>query len=447
MKRNIWENLIEWKSSKNRKPLILRGARQVGKTFILKQFASSQFQKLHYVNCESHPDLANIFEQDKDPVRIINELSFYFNQSINIENDVIFFDEVQAIPQIVTALKYFYEDLPQLAICAAGSLLGVKLNEASFPVGKVTFLDIYPMNFIEFLQGIGEDRLVQFWHDYNFETKIPQVIHKSFFEKFIWYCIIGGLPDIVSQFSESKDNFFNAIKNVRHRQQELIYAYTADMAKHSGKENAMHIQRLWENIPAQLAKHQDSDSKRFRFKNVVPEKNRYVQLAGTLDWLDAAGLLIKTYITNNAEFPFSAYISENNFKLYIFDIGILGALSGLSAATLMKWDYGTYKGFYAENFAAQEMMASSDDGRLYSWKGRTSEIEFIKEINGYLVPIKVKSGAIKKARSLSVFSDKYNPEYKIILSGENFDDKKSEGLYKCPIYLAGKIQDIFKKVD
>lgn len=444
MKRDIWEELIQWKSQKDRKPLILRGARQVGKTYILKAFGEKCFQKYHYINCESHSRLSVIFDEDKDVKRIINELSFFLNEEIDLEHDLVIFDEIQSIPRIIATLKYFQETIPQLAVCAAGSLLGVHLNEISFPVGKVSFMDIYPMSFVEFLQGIGEGRLVEFWRQYDFSGKVPEIVHDAFWQKFKWYCVTGGLPDIVGRFASSRDNLFEAMTDIRARQKELIYAYNADMAKHSGQENAMHIQRLWENIPAQLAREQGVGSSRFKFRGVIPLKNRYAQLSGTIDWLNATGLLIKVYVSNNAELPFSAYISENIFKLYVFDVGILGALSDLPPATVLKYDYGTYKGFYAENFAAQEMV-SSGSGQLYSWKGRTSEIEFVREFRGHRVPVEVKAGAVKHSRSLAVFSKKYQQTYKIILSGLNFSKKEKDGVYKCPLYFAGKLGDLIKE--
>lgn len=437
MKREIWKKLEEWKGKKDRKPLILKGARQVGKTYILKAFGKESFPKFHYANFEKDKQLAKIFEKDLNPKRIIQELSFYLNTTIDIQNDFIIFDEIQNIPRALTSLKYFQEEIPSLAICAAGSLLGIQLCNESFPVGKVEFLNVFPMSFEEFLLGIKDVKSYDFLHDYNIEKPIPDIIHEHLWNQLKIYFIVGGLPEIVKTYRENITDFFAAIKKVREKQSNLILTYNADMAKHSGKENSMQIERLWQNIPAQLAKEQDGSAHKFKFKGVIPGIHGYSKLAGSIDWLISAGLIIKVHIINSGLLPFSAYAKENSFKLYLFDIGLLGALSDLPPKTIIDYNYGTYKGYFAENFIAQEFICS-DIKNLYSWRGRTSEVEFLREHNGIVLPIEIKSGWITQAKSLKLFADKYKSKYKTIMSANKLFIDKVNNIHHYPLYLASK---------
>ena len=437
MQRDVWDKLKQWKIKENRKPLILKGVRQVGKTYILRRFGQYAFPNFHYVNFEEDEELSKIFERDLNPSRIIQELSFYVNSSINTKDDLLIFDEIQSCPRALTSLKYFQQDMPGLAVCAAGSLLGIHLGESSFPVGKVEYLDMFPMCFKEFLEASGETRCSEFLLNCAGKEPLPEIIHSHLWDQLKLYFIVGGLPEIVQSCVEQKENLFEAFQMVRQKQTDLIKDYIADIAKHSGKQNAMHIERLWKNVPSQLAREQDGSAPKFRFKGIIPGVNAYSRLCGAIDWLETAGLAIKIKIVNSGELPFSAYTVENRFKLFCFDVGILGAMSRLPPKTILDYQYGTYKGYFAENFIAQEFKCAGE-GQLYSWREKTAEVEFLREVNGDVLPIEVKSGQITQAKSLKVFSDKYHPSYRTVMSARNLKIDDAHGVHHYPLYLASK---------
>jgi len=435
LKRDIFGKLKQWKDKKSRKPLILKGARQVGKTYILKRFAGELFPNYHYVNFEADETLSKIFDRDLNPKRILQELSFYVNSSINTDHDLMIFDEIQACPKALTSLKYFQEELPNFPICAAGSLLGIHLGQSSFPVGKVEHLDMFPMCFREFLEASGESRYSEFLRALTDKDHIPETVHLHLWDQLKIYFIVGGLPEVVQTYVETKEDLHTSLRIVREKQSDLITDYVSDIAKHSGKQNAMHIERVWKNIPAQLAREQDGSTPKFRFKGVVPGIKAYSRLADAIDWLNTAGLIIKIHIANSAKIPFSAYTMENRFKLFSFDVGILGAMSQLNPKTILDYDYGSYKGYFAENFIAQEFRCAGA-GPLYSWKKNTAEIEFIREINGGALPVEVKSGWVTQAKSLKVFAEKYKPWFRTIMSARNMNIDRVNRVHHYPLYLA-----------
>lgn len=441
MRRDVFDKLKAWKDKKDRKPLILRGVRQVGKTYILQEFAKACFSAMHYLNFEKDEKLRSVFERDLDPKRIIQEISFHINKAIDINNDILIFDEVQNIPRSLTSLKYFCEEMKSLAVCAAGSLLGVHLGEASFPVGKVEFMDMFPMSFLEFLEGIGDARSADFIKNFKDTDETPEIIHSHLWEQLKKYLVVGGLPEVVGVFAEFSDDLFLALEKARKKQDDLIATYHADMAKHCGKQNAMHIERLWKNVPAQLAREQNGSASKFRFKGVLPEMGRFSRLSGVIDWLEAAGLIIKVRVVNSGELPFSAHAAENSFKLYVFDVGILGALSNLPAKTILDYDYGTYKGYFAENYVAQEFLCSGVHD-LVCWKEKLSEVEFLREIGGAVIPVEIKSGWVTKSKSLKVFADKYKPAWRAILSAKPFSIGRESSLHRYSLYMACRFADI-----
>ena len=437
MKRDITKHLLEWKSKKDRKPLIIMGARQVGKTYSLKDFALSSFSSSSYINFEEDEQLNKIFEKNLDPKRILNELNFYLNKEIDIKNDLLIFDEIQNCPRAITSLKYFNENIPELAICCAGSLLGLYFGTSSFPVGKVEFLKMYPMTFEEYLPGIKEEKAYEFVRDCTIDMDTPEIFHTRLWDLLKTYFITGGLPNIVELYSENKSNPFVAFDMIRDKQKNLIVSYQADIAKHSGKINSMSINKLWENIPVQLAKGQNGSSSKFVFKDVIPGKKGYNRLEGIIDWLETAGLIIKTPITNSGNLPLAAFSKESIFKLYFFDIGILGAISNLSPKTILDYDYGTYKGYFAENFIIQEF-TKKHSTKIFSWRERTSEVEFLFDNEGKVIPIEIKSGWVTQAKSIKIFAGKYNPEYVAILSAKKLLIDKQNRIHRYPLYLASK---------
>lgn len=437
MERDITQRLLAWKIKKKRHPLIIKGARQVGKTYSLKAFGAEHFSRWHYVNFEEDVKLQKIFKEELNPGRILSELSFHIDTSIDTDNDLIIFDEIQTCPRALTSLKYFSENMPQLAICCAGSLLGLHFGISSFPVGKVDFLDMYPMSFPEFLAGIGETRAHEYLMNFRLDTQLPEIVHSKLWGLLKTYFITGGLPEVVEIYRENKGDQFQALQLVREKQDNLILSYEADMARHSGKQNSMHLSRVWRNIPAQLAREQDGSAPKFKFKDVIPEIKGYSRLSGIIDWLRTAGIVIKSYIIDRGQLPFSAFQKENVFKLYLFDIGILGAISRLQPKTILDYDFGTYKGYFAENFAAQEFLCAGEN-ELYSWREVTSEVEFLREVDGGIVPVEIKSGWVTKAKSLQVYADKYGPDYRVVMSARPLKIDKGNKRHGYPLYLASR---------
>ncbi len=437
MKRKLYKTLLTWAKSPERKPLMLRGVRQCGKTYLLRLFGTNEFPKFHLFNFEKEPELAKMFESSLDPHHIINQLSFYRNTPINIKEDLVIFDEIQEAPRALTSLKYFQEDMPELAICCAGSLLGVRLNPGSYPVGKIQTEYLYPLSFLEFLSAIGEDLSVDLIENCTADTAIPSLAHDRIWERLKWYFVTGGLPEVVQVFIHHQDNLFIAFEKVREKQKQLLSDYYADIAKHSGKVNAMHIDRVWRSVPNQLAQSIDGSAARFHFQDIVQGIDRYSRLANVFDWLINAGLILKVSIIEQLQQPLSSCASESRFKLLVFDVGILGALGNLAPKSILEYDYGTYKGYFAENFIAQEFV-SGNHRDLYAWQDGRSEVEFLRNIDGDILPIEVKSGNVTHAKSLQKFVEKYHPKYRTIMSGRPFKIDQRNGVHCYPLYLASR---------
>lgn len=435
MERSCYQDLVAWKKRKDRKPLMLKGARQVGKTFLLEQFGHREFPRTHRINFEKKPDACALFDSDLDPKRIVRALGVFLDVDINISEDLLIFDEIQMCPKAITSLKYFCEDLPEMALCSAGSLLGVHLTPTSYPVGKVDTMDLYPMSFQEFLSALGDERYVKYSDDLHLGSTIPELIHAHLWSRLKLYFVVGGLPEVVKVFRDSMQDLVLAFKLTRKKQNELMTIYLADMAKYCGKVNAMHIQRVFSSVPLQLARNLDGSSSKFIFKGVVPQADRYQQLVGALDWLEGAGLVIKVFIVESAQIPLKAFSKENSFKLMLFDVGILGALSDLPPQNIINYDYGTYKGYFAENFVAQELVMKKGKP-LYSWHEGKAEVEFLQMINGEVIPFEVKSGSVIHSKSLSSFQEKYAPPYGVVLSGKTLESNQGKRRQNYPLYLA-----------
>ena len=437
MKRTLITTLEQWIKNPVRKPLLLHGVRQVGKTYLLQQVGAQYFPETHYFNFEKETKLHTIFSSNLDPKRIVDELRFYSEKPIDEKKDLVIFDEIQACPRALTSLKYFQEEMPGLALASAGSLLGLSLGGGSFPVGKVDILTLHPLSFFEFLMALDDHKSLSLLKNLTSDSSIPDIAHQHLWEKLKYYFIVGGLPEAVLIFKNNQQNSFEACNKVRIKQHELITGYYSDIAKHAGKINSMHIDRVWHAVATQLNSSHQGGAPKFKFKNIIRNVNRYGQLVDALDWLLATHLVIKVPIVNRAELPFSAYSKENTFKLFLFDVGILGAMSELSPKTILDYDYGTYKGFFSENFVAQMFIASHAQS-LFCWRENTAEIEFLREIDGKVIPVEVKSGFVTKAKSLAVFCEKYKPEYRIIFSAKNLYYDRQTMTHYYPIYLAEK---------
>jgi predicted AAA+ superfamily ATPase len=435
MKRLFWDTLTEWSNASTRKPLLLQGARQVGKTWILKAFGEAHFERLVLLDFAEDPSLCGLFKPDLKPSRILTDLSVYLGRDIDLENTFLIFDEIQLCPEALTSLKYFYEAFPSAHICASGSLLGLGLSEQNFPVGKVQREWLRPLCFFEFLEALGEALLCEALRKAAANhTQIAQPIHNKTFGLFKEYLITGGMPEVVHRYIDLRDTRAAAFKMVRSLQRELTESYLDDVAKHSGSLKAVRIAALFKNIPEQLAR-ETRGVRKFLFKDVIPGRSTYDALEGPVEWLIKAGLVHRVPICRTVKHPLAAYTEKNTFMLYLFDTGILGSMLHLDPVAIYQYDFGQFKGFLAENAVLNELLCAGN-GPVYTWRGNSSEIEFLLSQGNQVVPIEVKAGLNTKAKSMRVFREKHNPEVAVLFSavGANQFDN---GLLHAPLYLSG----------
>jgi len=438
MHRKLKDNLDEWRLREDRLPLIIKGARQVGKTYLLKEWGRAAFDRVHYVNFEQSPAAQKIFEQDFDIGRIVEDLAFFLKTTINPLTDLLVFDEIQAAPKALTSLKYFCEDAPRLAVCAAGSLLGVILSNESFPVGKVSFLHMHPLSFEEFLMAVDDRETWRMLPAPALDASLSVTVHEHLWDMVKLYYVVGGMPAAVKAFIQSKSSLSTAWKRVRDVQRSLIVGYENDFAKHAGKINAAHIQALYRCIPSQLAESHDDSTKRFKFGDVMPGKKGLAAWERPLHWLVNAGVVLQVKIANQAQQPLEHFCRANLFKLFVHDIGLLGCLQDLDPEAIRRQDYGLAKGFFAENFVAQELRAchAEREWPLYSWQEGEAQIEFVCATTNGILPIEVKAGHRTKAKSLAEFVRKYAPPLSIKVSANNLSYDAATGRLNLPLYLA-----------
>lgn len=428
MKRDLYQKLIEWKTSKQRKPLVLRGARQVGKTTLLKHFGKSEFGNVLYINFEEMPKAKEFFAQDLNPQRIIRDLSIYFNQEINPLDSLIFFDEIQECPDALTSLKYFQEQANDYAIVSAGSLLGVKLAKAKgFPVGKVNFMTLYPCTFFEFLSAIGKEKLRLYLEQISNIEPLSDPIHAELLELLRFYYYVGGMPEAVASFSTNKN-----LNEVRKIHQDILDAYLLDFSKHALPNEIMKITNIWQTVPAQLAK----ENKKFTFAD-VKKTARAREYENALQWLIDAGLIYRSYCISTPRLPIESYIQDNIFKIFMLDVGLLSTMSQVSAKTILEGNlyFSEFKGALTENFIAQELKARSFE--LNFWKSKSeAEVDFILSLEEKIYPIEVKSGTSTKQKSLAVYREKYYPPIAVRVSTLNL--KQEKDFHNYPLYLIGR---------
>lgn len=394
MHRNIYKNLIEWKLSKDRKPLILYGARQVGKTYILKAFGNKEFDSLVYVNCYKNETIRVLFEQDTDVNRLILGLSAYSNQTIIPGKTLVFLDEIQEIPPIISTLKYFQEEKPEIHLVVAGSLLGVMNMEGeSFPVGKVNIMHLYPMSFDEFLLAMGKDGLVQMLQNYN--KNLIDTFAQTYIEMLRQYYFVGGMPEAVKQFAQNR-----SVVGVRKIQQELLKAYDTDISKHAGGET-QRIRMVWNSIPSQLAR----ENKKFIY-GAVRKGARANDFEIAIQWLIDAGLVYKVERARDMKIPLKFYADNNAFKLFVFDVGLLGAMSQTPADQILIGNnvFCEYKGAFTEDFVLQQLKTLPElPIYYYSKENSTQEVDFIIQVRSVIMPIEVKAEDNVMSKSLRTF--------------------------------------------
>ena len=424
MQRFILKKLIEWKESKYRKPLILKGARQVGKTYILKQFGKENYEGVAYFNFDHDEDLYNLFENTKDPKRILEQLAFIYGKAIIPGKTLIIFDEIQECPNALNSLKYFYEEANEYHIACAGSLLGIRLSHTSFPVGKVDFLNMYPMTFSEFLIADNAQNLVDYMNSLEKIEKIPDIFFNQLEEKLKAYFIIGGMPEAVSAWVNEKD-----MELVNKIQDNILSAYESDFSKHTQDSEANKISLIWNSVPSQLAK----ENKKFLYQ-VVKEGARAREYENALNWLNDANLIYKTYNVTKADFPLKAYNDLSAFKIYMNDVGLLRKMSNLDSKIVVEGDklFEEFKGAFTENYVLNMLTSTLNLVPNYYTFDR-NEIDFIIQYKNNIVPIEVKANKSTNNTSLTKYNEKFNNELSVRFSMNNLS--KDGKILNIPLFL------------
>lgn len=437
MERTLIEELHNWKDKSDRKPLILRGARQVGKTWLLKDFGKRFFKEVCYINFEQKDMLGAIFKGTLSPKRIIEQLSVYSGKKILPENTLIIFDEVQEMPRALTSLKYFAEEAPEYAICCAGSLLGVALHEGtSFPVGKVEFLDLYPLSFREFLLANGEEMLLDYiLKDGNRELAAFTERLTDYLKK---YLVIGGMPSAILKWLDTHDFF-----EVDDVQKQLVAAYENDFSKHAPRQMIEKIRYVWDSIPSQLAK----ENRKFVY-GLVREGARAREYEDSLMWLSDAGEIIRTYNISKPDIPLKAYADLKSFKVFLLDVGLLRCLSGVSPKVILEGSriFEEFKGALTEQYVCQELQLHKRLQTNFYWTSSSSaEVDFLISDGMEVFPLECKAGLTMNAKSLKVYRQKYKPRLSLRTSLLPYSRNEEEGIVNIPLYMLFALHDELTK--
>ncbi len=429
MKRNAMQDLINWKTSEERKPLVLKGARQVGKTWLMKEFGRNYYNSFVYLNFDEEDELKSIFEANKNPQRIIELLSMIAGEKIYPEKTLIIFDEIQECPEALNTLKYFKEKANDYHIIAAGSLLGTLLAKPkSYPVGMVNLLDLFPLTFDEFLQAVEPD-LYSFYSGIHKNVQIEEFFHRRLLEVYQYYLIIGGMPECVASWIKYRDPL--KISRIQH---ELIEVYENDFSKHNGKVNSGRILMVFRSIVSQLAK----PNEKFMY-GAVREGGRARDFEEAIEWLVSAGMLNRVYNVSKMEHPLAAFDKPDQFKLFLFDTGLLKHMAGIdNSAILLKADY-QFKGPLTENYCLQQLRGQFEiEPRYFSDKNK--EIDFALQYGTEIIPVEVKGGEDKSAPSFKKYLAERQPEHAVRFSKRNY--RKDGAITNLPLYLVRKTREL-----
>jgi len=442
MKRDVESEISAWKSRQDRKPLVLMGARQVGKTWLMRDFGKRNFAQVHEFNFEGNPDLAKVFAESKDPAVILPQLAILSGRKIDVENDVVIFDEIQDCGNALNALKYFYEKCPRLAVISAGSLLGVKIRQRkkagdagkvvempkTYPVGKVELLDVEPMSFSEFLH----ERNVMLWEFFQSvrgHDPLPEAIHKELWNQYLLYLMVGGMPEVVSSYLTEGDP-----ARVCKLQHDLVTLYENDIVKYNGELDAAKILVVLRSVVPQLAK----ENGKFIY-GVLREGARARGYEEAIEWLVSARMVRRVNNLEKIEYPLASHTIRNAFKLYFNDIGMLRDVAAVTGESLILDKDFAFKGRYVENYVLQQL-AGKTEGVVHYWAERAeSEIDFVIQQDGEAVPIEVKAGTDKKCTAFKSFVNKKKPRFAIRFSERNL--RKDGAFVNVPLYLASRYAD------
>lgn len=430
MQRDITTKLIEWKNRKSRKPLIIMGVRQCGKTYIIESFGKDCYEDITLFNFEKTEALADIFERDYDTDRIIFELGLFIGRTIKPETTLIFFDEIQACSRAITSLKYFCENAPQYHIICAGSLLGVKLSsESSFPVGKIEMLTMYPMSFTEFVRANGEEMLADYIDGISADKDISEAVGNKLSHLLRQYYVTGGMPEVVQTWCDTHD-----IAKVEEKQQTIIDGYEFDFAKHAPIKEYPKLTAIWKSIPVQLAR----ENNKFIFGH-VKQGWRSKDLEDALEWLVNAGLVYRVCQIEKPFIPLSSYAKPTAFKLYLCDIGLLRKLSKVPYQVILDGStvYTEFKGAMTENYVLCELIKSTFEIPFYWNSGNQAEVDFVIQAGAEIIPIEVKSEMNTKAKSLAEYRKRYEPRYSVLTSMKNSVSGKE--VIHIPLYTISSL--------
>lgn len=429
MYRIAIEKLYRWKESRRRKPLIIQGARQVGKTWLMKEFGRSAYRDMIYINFDSNSRMAELFASDLNTDRLIMGIELYAGKKIDPDSTLLIFDEVQEVPRALSSLKYFYENAPQYHIICAGSLLGIALHEGtSFPVGKVDFLELYPLSFREFLMAVTGIQFAKLLdsQDYKMITSFKQ----TYIEALKQYYFIGGMPEAVENFTEERDFY-----EVREVQKRILEAYEQDFSKYAPLEIVPKIRMVWNSIPSQLAK----ENKKFLY-GLVREGGRAKEYETAIMWLCDCGLVYKIERVKGGGIPLKAYVDQKAFKLFVVDVGLLGCMTGLSPKILLDGNdlFTEFKGALTEQYVCQQLKTLENLSIYYYTNDRGScEVDFVVDTGERTVPVEVKAEVNLKAKSLKTYYEKYQPEISIRTSMADY--RPEEWLMNLPLYAIEEI--------
>lgn len=423
MQRKAYQKLLKWKQQSNRKPLIVQGARQVGKTWLMKEFGKKEFLKTAYFNFESSVELQQIFNHGYDTKELLASLNILVGFKIDAGNTLIIFDEIQACPQAVTSLKYFYENEPEYVILAAGSLLGVAIHQGiSFPVGKVDFLTLYPLSFSEFMEAMGKEDLLELLRTSN--KNLIQSFESSYIQLLRQYYFLGGMPEVIMNFIQNSD-----YQTAREIQKSILNAYENDFSKHAPMAHLPRIRMVWNSIVGQLAK----ENSKFIY-SILRTGARAKDFEIAIEWLKDAGLIHKVVRVSKPGLPITAYADWPDFKIYLNDVGLLGAMGGLSDTMLLKGEelFSEFKGIVSEQFVLQQLISQSFQAFYWAPEQAKSEVDFLIQLNDQIVPIEVKSSDNLRSRSLRVYYDKFKPSTCIRTSLAGY--QQQDWMQNIPLY-------------
>lgn len=424
MQRMAMEQLKKWKTKKRRKPLIIRGARQVGKTWLMKEFGTIAYEHVVYVNFDNNERMKSLFEGSLEVARLIIGLELYAGHKIDPDNTLLIFDEVQEVPKALTSLKYFNEDAPQYHIVCAGSLLGVALHQGtSFPVGKVEFLDLYPLSFFEFMMAMGKEQYVELLQKGDFD--MATAFKQDYIDLLKHYYYVGGMPEVVQSFADNHD--FNEVREI---QQRILAAYEQDFSKHAPNDAVPRIRMLWNSIPAQLAK----ENKKFIY-GLIKEGARAKEYELAMLWLTDCGLVHKVHRVTVPNLPLKAYEDLKAFKLFLVDVGLLSCMVGLRQDVLLDGNelFKEFKGALTEQYVLQQLKTIKGLN-IYYWTAErgTAEVDFVIDNGSDVIPVEVKAEVNLQAKSLKVYREKFQPKLSIRTSMADY--KKEDWLLNLPLW-------------